>query len=328
MAYKGRALYNLLQMNLKRNPQLEVEAWQVEDYRNLSLEELFSRLENFQIFLDEDHFVLYIEESDSPEDLTDVLYLEKDFATHEQIFLCLFEIWRRLSPHKQSLSLFCDEIDHLIEEYEDGELEHEEDLQAALVSLQKILDDNVDEGGDAEEGFEMLSRFSCHDLEVFIYEYVAHQLDVENDLYASELLEGFYPYIQNKRWFDFLRIRVMAAADVDEANIMAARLLETLREDNDIHLLFELMHFLVFIGENEQFMTSFNMAVENLETEDDLRELLNVIQDYFDYLDKEKEEKVVRQILEDRQSKDPSHPIDPDDEIFLHLKHMLTLSPA
>ncbi|MCP5491087.1 MAG: hypothetical protein H7A42_08280 [Chlamydiales bacterium] len=328
MPYKGRALYNLLQMNLKRNPQLEVETWQVEDYRAVSLEELFSRMENFQIFLDEGHFVLYVEESDSPEDLTEVLYLGNDFAAHEQIFLCLFEIWRRLCPHKQSLSLFCDELDHLIEEYEDGEIQHEEELQASLVSLQKILDDHVDEGGNAEEGFEMLSRFSCHDLEVFIYEYVAHQLDVENNLYASELLEGFYLYIQNKRWFDFLRIRVMAVAELDEANIMAARLLETLREDIDIHLLFEVMHFLVFIGENEQFVASFNMAVDNLETEDDLRELLNVIQDYFDYLDKDKEEEVVRQILEERQDKDPSHPIDPDDEILLHLKHMVTLSPA
>lgn len=328
MPYKGRALYNLLQMNWKRNPQLDVETWQVEDYRALSLEELFSRLEAFQIFLDEDHFILYVEESDSPEDLTDVLYLEKDFATHEKIFLCLFEIWRRLSPHKQSLSLFCDELDHLIEEYEDGNMEHEEDLQASLISLQQILDDNVDEGGDAEEGFEMLSRFSCHDLEVFIYEYVAHQLDLENDLYASQLLEGFYPYIQNKLWFDFLRIRVVAAADLEEANIMTERMLGILREDLDIHLLFEIMHFLVFIGENEQFVESFNMAVENLETEDDLRELLNVIQDYFDFLDKEKEEEVVRQILEERQNKDPSQSIDSDDEILLHLKHMITLSPA
>lgn len=328
MPYKGRALYNLLQMNWKRNPQLDAETWQVEDYRVLSLEELFSRLEAVQIFLDEDHFILYVEESDSPEDLADVLYLEKDFATHEKIFLCLFEIWRRLSPHKQSLSLFCDELDHLVEEYEDGNMEHEEELQASLSSLQQILDDNVDEGGDAEEGFEMLSRFSCHDLEVFIYEYVAHQLDLENDLYASELLEGFYPYIQNKLWFDFLRIRVVAAADLKEANIMTERMLGILREDLDIHLLFEIMHFLVFIGENEQFVESFNMAVENLETEDDLRELLNAIQDYFDFLDKEKEEKVVRQILEERQDKDPSQPVDSDDEILLHLKHMITLSPA
>lgn len=328
MHYKGRSLYNLLQMNWKKNPQLDVEGWQVEDYRALSLEELFSRLEAFQIFLDQDHFVLYAEESDSPEDLTDVLYLEKDFAAHEKIFLCLFEIWRRLSPHKQSLSLFCDELDHLIEEYEEGNMEHEEDLQESLVSLQKILDDNVDEGGDAQEGFEMLSRFSCHDLEVFIYEYVAHQLDMENDLYASELLEGFYPYIQNRLWFDFLRIRVVAAADLEEANIMTQRMIETLREDLDIHLLFEIMHFLAFIGENEQFVQSFNIAVENLETEDDLHELLNVLTDYFDCADKEKEEETIRQILEERQKKDPSEPIDSDDELLAELKSMVTLSPA
>ena len=56
MTYEGRALYNLLQMNLKQNPDLEVEPWQVEVYRDLPEEELFSRLESHQIFLDKDNF--------------------------------------------------------------------------------------------------------------------------------------------------------------------------------------------------------------------------------------------------------------------------------
>jgi len=328
MAYKGRALYNLLQMNLKRNPQLEVEDWQVEDYQELSTSELFSRLETHQIFLDEDHFALYVEESDSPEDLTDVLYLETDFVKHEQIFLCLFELWRRHCPHKQSLSLFCDELDHLIEEYEDGDNEHEEELQAGILSLQKILDDNVDEGGDAEDGFEMLSRYSCHDIEVFIYEYIAHQLDIENELYASELLEGFYPYMQNKRWFDFLRTRVVSATDLEEGNVMIARLLESLREDLDIHLLFETLHFLIYLGENELFVSFFNFALESLETEDDLRELMGVLRDYFDCSDRDKEQQIIQDLIDERKNKDPAAPVDPDDASLQTLKEMITLSPA
>jgi len=149
MAYAGRALYNLLQMNLKQNPNLEVESWQVDDYRSLSTSELFNRLEANQIFLDEKNFLLYVDECDSPEDLTDCLYLEEDFIKHEQVFLLVFELWRRLVPQKQSLSLFVDQFDHLVEMYEEGRLENDEELQTAIETFQVILDDNLDEGGGA-----------------------------------------------------------------------------------------------------------------------------------------------------------------------------------
>lgn len=328
MAYKGRSLYNLLQMNLKRNPQLEVETWQVEDYQALSEEELFSRLEGHQIFLDREHFLLYVDETDSPEDLTDLLYLEKDYVIHEQIFLAIFELWRRLCPHKQSLSLFCDELDHLIEEYEDGMLDREDDLQAGLLSLQNILDDNVDEGGEAHEGFKLLSEFSCHDLEVFIYEYVAHQLDLESDLYASELLEGFYPYVENRRWFDFLKVRMVMAVDQEEGNIMIQRLFDSLKEEPDIHLLFEILHFLVYLGETDQFLSAFHWALESLETEDDLRELMNISCDYFNCIEKEKEELMVQALIEKRKGKSPDDPLDPEDELLTLIKDLVTYSPA
>ena len=71
MTYQGRALYNLLQMNLKHNPAMEVEKWQVENYRDIAQEELFQRLEKMEIFLSEENFLLYVEECDSPEDLAD-----------------------------------------------------------------------------------------------------------------------------------------------------------------------------------------------------------------------------------------------------------------
>jgi hypothetical protein len=213
MTYQGRALYNLLQMNLKSNPSLEVETWQVEDYRALSEEDLFQRLEGLDIFIDRDNFLLYVEECDSPEDLADCLYLEEDYEKHEKVFLAVFELWRRLVPHKQSLSIFVDEFDHLIERYEEGETECEEDLQGSIESFQAILDDNVDEGGEAREGYHFFSAYSCHDLEVFIFEYIAHQIDAENRLYANELLDGFYAYVDNRRWFDLLKARLVYAAD-------------------------------------------------------------------------------------------------------------------
>lgn len=322
MAYKGRSLYNLLQMNLKQNPDLDVETWQVEEYRSLSNEELFNRLESHQVFLDEKHFLLYVDECDAPEDLADMLCVEEDFTKHEQVFLAVFELWRRLAPHKQSLSIFADELDHLIEEYEEGVTSRDEQLQAALLSFQRILDDNVDEGGDPISGFELFAAFSCHDLEVFIYEYVAHQIDCESDLYASELLEGFYEYVKNKRWFDFLRLRLVSAVDLEEANVMVERLIESLQESPDIQLLLEVLHFLVYVGESEPFNLAFQNALDLVETEEDLHEVLVIASDYMNCLEKFKEEEVINQLIEKRKGNSPKDLVDTSDDVFLILKEI------
>lgn len=326
MTYKGRSLYNLLQMNLKQNPDLEVEPWQVEVYRDLSEEILFSLLESHQIFLDRDNFLLYVDACDSPEDLADCLYLEEDYAVHAKVFLCVFELWRRLCPHKQSLSLFVDELDHLIEQYEEGNLENEEALNESLESFQTILDDNIDEGGNPQDGYHFFSAYSCHDLEVFTYEYISHQIDMENDQYASELLEGFYPYVDNKRWFDLLRIRLVAAADPKEGNVMIDRLLLSLKEEPELYLLFETLHFLIYQGEMESFALIFNQAVQQLETEEDLGELLMLAAEYLESIDKEKEWGVINDLLSEQKEKTSQGALDPSNKTLQVLKDIMGFS--
>ncbi len=327
MTYQGRALYNLLQMNLKQNPTMKVDQWQVENYRDLSQKELFQRLEKMEIFLNEENFLLYVEECDSPEDLANCLYLEENCEKHEKVYLSVFELWRRLAPHKQSLSLFVDELDHLIEQYEEGELGIEDELQAALSSFQMTLDDNVDEGGKSKDGYHFFSAFSCHDLEVFIYEYTSHLIDAENSTLASELLEGFYPYIDNARWFDLIRIRLVTAADPEEGKVMIERLLTLLKEEPELYLLFETLHYLIHVEETEQFQMAYFQALDGVETQEDLRELLLLTAEYFNAIGKEKEEVLVTGLLERQKEKDLQEPIESNEEVLQVLRGIVTFSP-
>lgn len=328
MTYQGRALYNLLQMNLKSNPALEVEAWQVEDYRNLSDEELFERLSGLEIFLDRENFLGFVEECDSPEDLADCLYLGEDYERHEKVFLIVFELWRRLALHKQSLSIFVDEFDHLIERYEGGDVGCAEELEGAIESFQAILDDNVDEGGEAREGYHFFSAYSCHDLEIFIFEYIAHQIDADERLYANELLDGFYPYVDNRRWFDLLKARLVYAADQGEGRVMIERLLNSLKEEMELYLLFETLHYLVHEEETELFRRAYDQAIEEIDTEEDLREFYMITVEYLSAVDREKEEAVVAQLLEEQKGKDLQDKVDRSSQTFGLLREMVTLSPA
>ena len=115
MELKGKALYNLLRINWLEDPSIGVQPWQVEDYRVLSTADLFSKLEKLKIPLNEESFLLYVESSDSPEELVECLCLDdEDLEISDQSYLLLFELWRRLIPEKESLSIFCDELDRLI----------------------------------------------------------------------------------------------------------------------------------------------------------------------------------------------------------------------
>ncbi len=328
MTYQGRALYNLLQMNLKNNPFLEVESWQVEDYRALSEEELFERLEKEEIFIDRDNFLLYVKECDSPEDLANCLYLEEDYEKHEKVFLPVFEIWRRLAPHKQSLSIFVDEFDHLIERYEEGDFESEDDLQGALESFQSILDDNVDEGGEAREGYHFFSAYSCHDLEVFTFEYIAHQIDAENDLYANELLDGVCPYVGNKRWFDLLKARLVSAVDEKEGRVMILHLLESLKEEPELYLLFETLHYLIHVEETDLFRSAYYQVLEEIETEEDLQELMMLTAEYLNAIDREEEEAIVSKLIEEQKGKNLQEKLEIPNASLDRLKEIINLSPA
>jgi len=322
MTYQGRALYNLLQMNFKQNPKIEVESWQVEDYRALEKKDLFNRLESLEIFLDEHNFLLYVEECDCPEDLSDCLYLEENYEKHEQVFLCVFELWRRLAPHKQSLSIFVDEFDHIIEEYEEGNMECEEELQAALSSFLMILDDNIDEGGNPEEGYHFFSAFSCHDLEVFLYEYIAHQIDVQNQTYASELLEGFFPYVDNERWFELVRARLVLETTPEEGRVMIERLVASLKEEPELFLLFDLLHFLIHIEEASLFKEAFHEALKQLDTQEDLKELLLISAEYCHAIEKDEEEALIHTLLEKQKGKNLSDPLEEEEEAMKILKRI------
>src|SRR5207253_733099 len=110
-----KALYNSLRMSFLQDTEIFVEPWKIEDYRMLSFEELFLRLHKREIFVDKSTFISYANEFDTPEELAEWL-AESEVATEDfdQIYLLIFELWRRLIPEKPSVSILCDELDYQI----------------------------------------------------------------------------------------------------------------------------------------------------------------------------------------------------------------------
>ena len=301
MQFKGRSLYNLLKISLKEDPTIRVESWQIENYRILSFEDLLNLLQKLGISLTTESFLLYAENCDTPEELLECLWVdESNLEGQDKAYLPLFELWRRLVPEKQSLSIFCDELDERIWLYDNDLLENEDSLQKALEELEDILDQSVDQGVDPQEAFESVMGYMAHDVEQFLYDYILDLMESSNELYASELIDGMSPYVSEKKWFDLLKAHLFSLSNSPETFVLLSRVLEQEEEAPDLEFLIELGQFVIQLEDVALFVKSSKMMLPLIETEEDLLEVLELLVSCGRYLDKEALTEKVEQYMEKR----------------------------
>lgn len=326
MQIERRALYNALRMNWLLDPTLAVETWQVTDYRSLTLEELLNMLKDHDILLTKGEFIALSDDVDTPEDLTEELVdeLELSLEIQDQIYLIIFEVWRRIVPQKRCLSIFCDELDHQIYLYDLEKIDQIEPLEDAIANLLVILDENVDQGEEPKEIFKVIGANCANDIENFLHDFIAEQIDNDNDSYAVELLEGFDQYIENNRWFDFFKARVLAHANPIKANARIRSILEETDTDPSLELNLEMLSFMVQAGDNESFLRLVNLSIPLLESEEDFQDLLAICSDYYLCLDLEEQEKRVEKLLASRKNKKLDAPFAKKDPQAAELLAILT----
>jgi len=305
MQLQTKALYNLLRLGREQDASLSCEPWQIEDLRKVSLDALFKRLAREGLSLNAESFHRFAEESNSPEELADILLVEcEEPQLHDKLYLVLFELWRRLLPERQTLSIFCDELDHQIALYDAGRLKSDEAIQDALANLIDIFEENADAGAQPTEILESVSRYCAHDLTSFWIDYITDLLDEGNKLYASELIEHFAPYAPEKMWFEFFCVRLVAFDDPVEANRLLASLLRQ-KEMAALDLLLEAMRFIAIYGEKPLFMEVARQITPLLETREEFEELLQLAAEYFQRRDHDELEQAVSKILEGKRSFGP-----------------------
>jgi hypothetical protein len=288
-----KALYNLLRLNAREDPSIQVEPWALEDLRGCSIEQLWTKLAKLKIPLEAAHFVQFAEECDSPETLTDLLLDETQFELYDQLYLIIFELWRRFFPERASLSIFCDELDFQIDLYDNDELQSDEPIQDGLANLLEILEEHVDRDMSPKVAFASLSEYFANDLVTFLYDYISELLDLDNILYASELLEEFAPYMPDPLRFDCLAARLLSATDIVQANHEIKALLEKPLEPD---LLFDLLRLLAAIGEHDLFQAAIKKLLPFLTEEEDIEEMMDLAVEYYRRLDLDELEQAVLQV--------------------------------
>lgn len=310
------ALYNLIRMNWLNDPQLSVEPWQIEDYRILPTPVLFERLKNFSIDLDRITFAAYADECDSPEELSEHLIGDRplDTKSEDQIYLLVFELWRKIMLEKPSLSILCNELDYQIYLNDRNESKNSIDLQDALGNFALLLNENVDEGISSQEALNLLTPYFANDIENFLYDYIYQLIDEDSESYAQELLDNFAPYLKGNKWFELLYIKLIEHSNNKLANKMLLHLMEDYLDEKDIDFNLELLSFLINTGNNADFKALVEATIPLLINEEDFQDLISLCSDLLHRSDEDDKEKILQNILRKRNSIHPEKPLDPTDK--------------
>jgi hypothetical protein len=280
MEIAPKAFYNSLKMNCLHDSSQKIDAWKIEDLRSVPLDKLFSRLVEKHIVLDRASFNAYAYEFDTPEELAIAIIPETD-EEPDAAFLILFELWRRLAAEKPTISIVCDELDYQITMFDMGTLSSLEPLDDAFQSFYTVLQENVDSGLIPAEAFIALSEHCAHDIGQFLYDYISELIGDEEFSYALELIERYYPFVFDKRYFEFLQAQLDA---VDAPRVSYERIKSILAASDTppaLNLNIDILTFLSMGIFPDLFCEAAKKTIPLLVDNEDLDEFLRLSRHYF-----------------------------------------------
>jgi hypothetical protein len=324
-----RALYNLLRMNWLNDSSMEIEKWQVLDYRSIATQKLFNMLIELSVELDEETFHAYAKDVNSPEEMAALLETEEDsIIWQDQLYLIIFELWRRRLPEKQCFSIFCDELDFQINHY-DQESDNQEEIQDLFANLQQLLEDTIDSGEKPEDVFQSLQRYCGNDIETFLNDFISEQVDMESFSYAQELIEGFQSFLPESLWLELFSLRILTYKLPKESPASLKQYIKKLEKAPSLDLYLELLNHMIQNSDPSLFLYVVKQVIPLVQTEEDFQEILEICSDYFKVTDQDEEENQVRILIDSRSSKEMSDVLLADDEgtqeLIKILDHSLTV---
>ena len=273
MLLQRRAVYNLIHLPDATGLD-ELEPWQKENYRKLPDHTLLNRLQEQGMTIPKlSTFQELASNFSSPDEMADEMAPEKD-----EIYLLLFELWRRHLPQQRCPSVFCDELDFQISCFEEGDFKKKAELEEIVEYLLQIFEDHVDEGADPAAIYHAFQEYCAHDLDGFLYGYFTFLIAEKRAEYAYELLEGYYPFVRDRSFFDFLLARIAILYNEKEGK---AFLEKTIKKVKRLDLAEEMLLYLSEEKEHGLLCLTAQKSLPMIEDEESFNELIDLLSLHF-----------------------------------------------
>ncbi len=248
-----KAIYNNI-LFCNQHPDLDpslatISEWKKKNWREVPLEALFRELSELGVEFDKAHFLVWADESDSPEDLLILItpdeVEEGDTEYLDRLYLIIFELWRRLIPERRPLSIIGDDIDHALIAYES--LWHEEDEMAQIsireqlirlfLEYTRLLQATCDQYQENEEVddildlqryttpahaiFAMTQPFFVHDISRSLFDFILEELSHDTYPDLMPLVEGIMPFILPSTWSMCMKAHILWYEEDERAMALA-----------------------------------------------------------------------------------------------------------
>lgn len=217
------------------------------------------------------------------------------------------------------ISLFCSDLDKNIYLFETEDITGNDSLQERLYLLQNILEENVDAGVEPHEAFAYIQNFLVHDIERFLFDYILAHIEGGSNSYARDLIEGYYPYVEEKVWFDYLETRVCIAEELEEGFEKLEDLVEIVKEEPNLDLQLEILAFLSLTGHHSLFTKLATLTLFQLEVEEDFLEFTTICLNHFRYLELESLAQQIELLQTNRPQRELDQPFSTEDPDLLNL---------
>lgn len=225
-----KALYNLLMLAQGGGLDLPgVQGWEICNYRDLPQETLLAHLSDLGCPMTAEEFTEASLGCGSPEVLAHRLFAaDLEDMQQDRGYLLVFELWRRLRPELRPLSIFCDDLDHVITcWYADPEL-HLPNAKQATQALIGLLIDGDQVGMEPETLLATICHGCSNHVEGFIYDLGRDLLEDDDITDLQDLIFPFRELVKEPRWIDLLRAAAFLA---DEQTLQAVELYHELFDE-------------------------------------------------------------------------------------------------
>lgn len=293
----------------------------MKNLKSHTTDQLLKDLQVFGVKLDSFTFQTLAEKYDSPEEMSYRLIGNQE--PNPYVCILVFEIWKRLLPEKRSLSIFCDEFEHLISLYHEGQRTHFNDLMDGLAYMQYILDQSVDEGANPVAAFHTLQSYCSTDLETFLFSFMLDQINEGDASYAKELLEGFSRYMSQTARFKYLAIRIEIEEDPNEGFTKLEEFLAKLDPQTPKKFVDEILSFLAESGNHSLFYEFTQKTIAWIREEVDFKILLEICYNHYKALDLQQPALMIAKLFEKRGSVPKETPFSQNDPDLDSLKKIL-----
>lgn len=270
-----KALYNALVMIPHHTKPLSpIKSWERKERRTSSLEDLFQEVKELGVELDSKQFYQWSSDCETPEELVELLAESDDLKKLDHLYLVLFELWRRLSPEKRSLSIVADDIDHLIFAFDQEQEVEDVEVESLITEWCLLIDSLKDSGFTRQEAFQTIEPFFAHNVQEFIVDFLLEVVQREDPSFAIHMLDKVRSYcLRDSLWIKFIELQLaLREENVVEVRKKLGELVSSvlINKSSDVELTLALAEIACELKKGELLVRLIETVLPHLEEKEDL----------------------------------------------------------